>query len=305
MAVALALAFLVGYPLDLLVNGGRLGVSLRAAELGAVGVTAFTLFERWPRRLPPSLARWVLQVLAVGLVMAPADLLFTLLDQAPGAPAPWVTGEGLGELGASIALAVLIAPWTALAALIRQKDAYARHQALAFALDRAELERAAVNARLRQLQAQVAPHFLFNTLANVQALVDAGSPRAAPVLRSLTAYLRAAVPRLDADEGALDDEVRRVEAYLELMHMRMPDRLDYAVRVDAAARGLRGPPTALLTLGENAVRHGVDPSETGGRIEVDVERRGDRCLLRVVDTGVGLAPGGGGYQSHAEKWSLS
>ena len=93
-------------------------------------------------------------------------------------------------------LGVLFAPWIALGAMVRQREAFARHQALAFELERSELERSALDARLRLLQAQVAPHFLFNTLANVQALVDAGSPQASGVLESLIAYLRAAVPRL-------------------------------------------------------------------------------------------------------------
>src|SRR5207237_7961750 len=89
---------------------------------------------------------------------------------------------------------LLLAPWTALAAIVRQKEAFARDQKLAFALERSELERQALDARLHLLQAQVAPHFLFNTLANVQALVEAGSAHAAVVLRRLRAYPRAAVP---------------------------------------------------------------------------------------------------------------
>src|SRR5512132_3028324 len=93
--------------------------------------------------------------------------------------------------------AILLAPWTALAAVVRQKEAFAREQKLAFALERSELEREALDARLHLLQAQVSPHFLFNTLANVQELVDAGSPHASAVLRSLVAYLRGAVPVLD------------------------------------------------------------------------------------------------------------
>jgi LytS/YehU family sensor histidine kinase len=185
-------------------------------------------------------------------------------------------------------LAVLIAPWTALAALIRQKEAFAREQALAFELERSELERQALDARLHLLQAQVAPHFLFNTLANVQALVDAGSPRASALLRSLTAYLRAAVPLLDEPATTLGQEVSLVEAYLELMHMRMPDRLQYELHVDESARALRCPSTTLLTLVENAVRHGIDPSEEGGHIDIDVRRRGNRCVIRVSDSGVGL-----------------
>ncbi len=78
----------------------------------------------------------------------------------------------------------------------RQRDAFAREQAFAFELERSEFERRVSDARLRLLQAQVEPHFLFNTLANVQALVDSGSPQASKVLTSLIAYLRAAVPRM-------------------------------------------------------------------------------------------------------------
>jgi LytS/YehU family sensor histidine kinase len=189
---------------------------------------------------------------------------------------------------------LLVAPWTALAALVRQKDALARHQALAFQLERSELERQALDARLHLLQAQVAPHFLFNTLANVQALVDAGSPRASAVLRSLIAYLRAAVPLLHEPAATLGAELRLAQAYLELMHMRMPDRLRFALHADESALAVRCPPTTLLTLVENAVRHGIDPSEEGGSIDVEVQRRGDRCVIRVTDSGVGLGQSGNG-----------
>ena len=294
LGAALGIAVCIGYPLDLLVNSGRLGVTWRAMELGVVGVAAFSLSERWPRRLPKALARWVVQVLAVGLVMPPTDLLLTLMDRTPGAPPLWSSGEQLGEYGASTALALLIAPWTALGALIRQKDAVMHRQALAFDLKRSELEREALNARLHLLQAQVSPHFLFNTLANVQALVDTGSPRASAVLASLIAYLRAAVPRLNEQATTLGQELQLVEAYLELMHMRIPDRLQFSLQVDEATRSLRCPPMTLLTLVENALRHGIDPSEEGGRIDIQVKRLDDRCLVQVTDTGVGLRQTVGG-----------
>jgi LytS/YehU family sensor histidine kinase len=199
--------------------------------------------------------------------------------------------QGFGGL---TALAIFVSPWVALGALVRQKDALARHQALAFELERSEYERQALDARLHLLQAQVAPHFLFNTLANVQALVDAGSPQAPKVLRSLVAYLRAAVPRLDEPVTTLKQELELVTAYLELMHMRMPDRLQFALHFDDADLALRCPPLTLLTLVENAVRHGIDPGEEGGRIDVQVERHGDRCVVRVADTGVGLGASNGG-----------
>ncbi|HEY7056525.1 MAG TPA: histidine kinase, partial [Vicinamibacterales bacterium] len=145
-----------------------------------------------------------------------------------------------------------------------------------------------LDARLHLLQAQIAPHFLFNTLANVQALVDAGSPHASPVLRSLIQYLRAAVPLLREPVATIEREMQLVRPYLELMQMRMPDRLQYAMNVDPAVLQLRCPPTTLLTLVENAVRHGIDPSEEGGRVDIDIARTGDRCMVRVTDTGVGL-----------------
>ena len=183
--------------------------------------------------------------------------------------------------------------WIAVGALVRQRDDFARNQATAFALERSELERRALDARFRLLQAQVEPHFLFNTLANVQALVDAGAPQASNVLRSLIAYLRAAVPRLH-QPATLEQELQLVRAYLDVMHMRMPDRLAFQVHMDEGVAGLQCPPMSLLTLVENAVRHGIDPGELGGSIMIEARLQAGRCILRVTDTGVGLQPLGRG-----------
>jgi LytS/YehU family sensor histidine kinase len=185
-------------------------------------------------------------------------------------------------------LGVFLSPWIALGALVWQKEALAREQALALDLARSEAERQALDARLNLLQAQVAPHFLFNTLANVQALVEAGSPKAPEVLRSLVAYLRAAVPRLKETVTTLGQEIELVRAYLELMSMRIPDRLAFDMHVEDAARGMRCPPMTLLTLVENAVRHGIDPAEDGGKIAIDVRLAEGRCWIRVADSGAGL-----------------
>ena len=254
--------------------------------LGLVAMLLFGLLELWPKRLPPWLARWVLQVMGVALAMPLGTLVLYALGWDADNRLPLDDLQGLG---------LLVAPWVALAVLVRQKDALARHQALTFALERSELERRALDARLHLLQAQVAPHFLFNTLANVQALVDAGSAEAPSVLRSLIAYLRAAVPRLHESATTLGQELELVQAYLELMHLRMPDRLQFSVHVDeAASLTQRCPPLTLLTLVENAVRHGIDPSEEGGRIDIHVQRLRDRCIVRVSDTGAGLRQSGNG-----------
>ena len=257
---------------------------VRAEVLGLFVMLAFGLFEQWPIRLPRWLARWVLQVLGTAAaVPIGTALIFAFTTESGLTPEQRrlgfdvLTGVGL-----------FVAPWTALAALVRQKDAMVRHQALEFDLQRTELERQALDARLNLLQAQVAPHFLFNTLANIQALVDAGSPQASAVLRSLIAYLRAAVPRLNEPSSTFGQELDLVRAYLELMHMRMPDRLTFSLHADEATLALRCPPMTLLTLVENAVRHGIDPSEEGGVIEIHVLRLKERCVVRVTNTGAGI-----------------
>ncbi|MES2324888.1 MAG: histidine kinase [Pseudomonadota bacterium] len=255
--------------------------------VGVFVLLAFSLFERWPRQLPSWLARWVLQLLGILVVVPMAALL-----------AYWITTGGnfaflkdqqrLQGFGFLTVTGILFAPWIALGAMVRQREAFARRQQLSFALERSELERQALDARMRLLQAQVQPHFLFNTLANVQALVDTGSPKASQVLGTLIAYLRAAVPLLDAPFSTLQDELALVRSYLELMHMRMPDRLQFTIGSDPEALLLRCPPLTLLTLVENAVRHGIDPGEKGGRIDIDVRLSGQQCRVRVSDTGIGL-----------------
>ena len=258
----------------------------RALLVGVLVMLVFGLFEQWPERLPSWIARWALQLLSVVVAVPLAAWLTYWLTT--GDAMFWRNPLRLTGFGYLTFTGVLVAPWIALGAMVRQREAFAHHQALAFNLERSELERQALDARMRLLQAQIQPHFLFNTLANVQALVNAGSPQAANVLASLIAYLRAAVPRLHEPATTLGQELHLVRAYLELMHLRMPDRLQFQLNLDAATLDLRCPPMTLLTLVENAVRHGIDPSEQGGRIEIEAQLRDDRCLVRVSDTGVGL-----------------
>ena len=168
----------------------------------------------------------------------------------------------------------------------RQRE---RADRLQVELEKNTLERELLDARLRLLHAQIEPHFLFNTLANVEALVASGSPNAGPVLRHLIAYLRAAMPRLNDADATLGTELQLVRTYLELMHMRMPDRLQFSVAALPELSGLRFPAMALLTLVENAVRHGIDPGMTGGHIEVGGEQRDGNVMLWVSDTGIGMS----------------
>ncbi len=295
LLLALGVSALVGLILSpAFVTTPTATVMGREMVVGLATLLAFGLFERWPARLPRWLARWALQVCGVVLaVFIAVPVVYFVITQ--GDPVPFYKNERrMNGFAMMMLTGLLVAPWVAVAALFRQREDFTRNQALAFELERSELERNALDSRLRLLQAQVEPHFLFNTLANVRELVDSGSPQASAVLESLIAYLRAAVPRLHEAATTLGQELDLVRAYLELMHMRMPDRLRFTVMADEAARALRCPPMTLLTLVENAVRHGIDPSEQGGQIAVNVDVRDGRCRITVSDTGVGLRGAGGG-----------
>ncbi|MGH8028872.1 MAG: sensor histidine kinase, partial [Arenimonas sp.] len=267
---------------------------LRLVLVGLVQLGLYGVLERWPKKLPGWAARWVLQLVAIAAVVPFAmAVIYTLTTL--GSEVHWTQDEErLSGYGLLTFMGILVAPWIAMGALFRHVSGRAQRQALAFDLVRSQYERNAVETRLRLLQAQVEPHFLFNTLANVRELVDSGSPQASSVLASLIAYLRAAVPRLHERAATLGQELDLVRAYLELMHMRMPDRLQFSIHADDAALALHCPPTTLLTLVENAVRHGIDPGEEGGRIDVRVDVRDGRCIAQVFDTGVGLQSTSGG-----------
>ncbi len=250
-------------------------------------VGAQHLPERW---LPTWLPRWLFTLLAVALA-APLGTFLIYLASVGGDLGAFLDSEPRVRgfiliAGAGLILGMIIT----LTAQVREREARARSQALQFELERSRLERQALDARLALLTAQIEPHFLFNTLANVQALVEGGSPRAAPVLQSLIAYLRAAMPRLHEGDPTVGRELALVRAYLDLMAMRMPDRLRAELRTDPALDGEPFPSMALLTLVENAVRHGADPSENGADIQVGTRRDAATGALHlwVADTGPGL-----------------
>ena len=281
-------AFLVSLPISTTWQSSYALLLLRLLLIGLCALLVFGVFERWPRRLPSFLARWVLQVASVAVVIPIAGAIVYALTSPNDGEHWWMLKSRLHGFGFITVMGVLVAPWIAMSALYRHISGQARSQALAFELERSEYERNALDARLRLLQAQVEPHFLFNTLANVRELVDAGSPQASTVLGNLIAYLRAAVPRLHEPGGTVSQELDLVRAYLEVMHMRMPDRLQWSVDAAPEALAVACPPTSVLTLVENAVRHGIDPAEEGGRIDVRAAVHGGECRLHVVDTGIGL-----------------
>lgn len=157
----------------------------------------------------------------------------------------------------------------------------------------AELRQSETAARLALLQAQIEPHFLFNTLANVQSLIERDPKRATSMLDSLNRYLRASLKRTRDMASTLKDELDLVQALLDIAAIRLGDRLRYAIDVPQALLALPLPPLLLQPLVENALLHGIEPSIDGGEIRIAGRRAGDALKLDVVDTGVGL-----GHSTH-------
>jgi sensor histidine kinase YesM len=157
---------------------------------------------------------------------------------------------------------------------------------------RYQLEKQVLEARLKLMQAQIEPHFLFNTLANVQHLVEAHSPLAATTLESLITYLRAALPEMREDGTTLGREATMAQAYLDIQRLRMGPRLDFSMQIPEPLRDASFPPMMLLTLVENAIKHGLENLQQGGRIEVNAALVEGFLVVSVADTGQGLSPSG-------------
>lgn len=149
---------------------------------------------------------------------------------------------------------------------------------------------AALRLSTRLAAAQIQPHFLFNTLASLQHWVDTGDPRAAPLLRDFTAYLRATLPMFERELQPLADEIEMVKRYLAIMQARLGARLAFAIDVPADVAA-EVPPGVVLTLVENAIAHGIEPQLRGGRIDIAARQANGRLVVSVRDDGPGLAPG--------------
>lgn len=153
------------------------------------------------------------------------------------------------------------------------------------------LERQLVQARLKVLQAQVEPHFLFNTLAAVDYLIETDPPRASIMQKQLITYLRGALPQMREDSSTLGRELKLVRAYLELLKMRIEDRLDFVIDVPDSLFNADFPPMVLQSIIENAIKHGIEPKPEGGKITIHAQARDGNLWVDVVDTGVGLTDG--------------
>ncbi|RZT39592.1 sensor histidine kinase [Cupriavidus agavae] len=150
-----------------------------------------------------------------------------------------------------------------------------------------------VEAQMRLLQAQIEPHFLFNTLANVVSLIEPAPQKATLMLEHFIAYLRASLAASRATQGTVAQEARLLRDYLALLKIRMGDRLHYTVDMDPALDAAPLAPMLLQPVVENAIKHGLEPKIEGGRLLVKLERRGPRMLATIEDDGMGFRPANG------------
>lgn len=168
-----------------------------------------------------------------------------------------------------------------------------RNARIARRLQRAELKRIALNRRMMEaelqvMEAQIEPHFLFNTLATVKRLYRSEPKSGERMLERLRHYLAHALPRIRREATTLASEFELVRAYLDVLQVRMGERLAFAVEVSPPAAGMAFPPMMLITLVENAIKHGLGPLPEGGRIDVGTQVVDDMVEVRVADTGVGF-----------------
>ena len=203
-----------------------------------------------------------------------------------------ITFRGLlGDLG-GVVLVMLFAYLAASKIVVRKvAQADAKVRTAVNAAEREAMERQLVQARLQVLQAQVEPHFLFNTLAAVDYLIETEPPRASQMQKALITYLRGALPQMRIESSTLGREMRLIRSYLDLMKMRIEDRLEVVIAVPGALENAEFPPMMLQSLVENAVKHGIEPMTEGGRISVCAGSTPSQLWVEVSDTGVGLPDG--------------
>ena len=155
-----------------------------------------------------------------------------------------------------------------------------------------QLERTVLEARMEALQAQIEPHFLFNTLASIDQLIQSDPPRASKMQQSLIRYLRSAMPQMR--EGrlrpTLGQQVNLCSAFLEIMAVRMEGRLQSVVIVPEGLKSAVFPSMMLQTLVENAIKHGLEPKPEGGLLEIGAEIVDGQLAVHVRDTGIGFMP---------------
>jgi sensor histidine kinase YesM len=154
---------------------------------------------------------------------------------------------------------------------------------------RTDMEKENLSANLKVLQAQIEPHFLFNTLSNILSLIDTKPDTGKSMLLDLTKYLRTSLSRTLPERTTLSQEISMIKAYLDIHKIRMDERLNYKIDVPDNLWQHSFPPMLLQPLVENAIKHGLEPKVEGGEIVVRAIEENDLLKIEVADTGLGFS----------------
>ena len=273
-----ALFDLVRFSRQCLLTGLSLLLMVALAEALLAG-------RRW--RLPAQLA---VQALAVGLGAAAGTWLrFTVAELDD--PMPFKLGWALSTAG----LWLLLGGMAYALLLIGRAQRAGRERLARLFRERESLKTQQTEAQLSALNAQIEPHFLFNTLANVKRLYETRPERGRDMLVALIAYLRAALPGMRRHESTLADELELVRHYLAILQMRMGERLAFDIAAPAELLPARLPTLVLPTLVENAIKHGLSPLPEGGCIRISARpAAGGGLTVEVADNGQGFGAVSGG-----------
>ena len=179
-------------------------------------------------------------------------------------------------------------------ALGSKRRAESRAEAADAAAAEEGLKRQLAEAQLKTMQAQVEPHFLFNTLASVDYLIETDPARASRMQKNLIQYLRAALPQMRQASSTLGQEMAQCRSYLEILKVRMDDRLQFAITMPAGLSTAAFPPMMLQTLVENSIKHGLEPKPEGGVLTLSADVVNGNLRVVVSDTGLGFGAAGSG-----------
>jgi sensor histidine kinase YesM len=156
-------------------------------------------------------------------------------------------------------------------------------------IKRLTVEKESLLANLRMLQAQIEPHFLFNTLSNILSLIDTKPDKGKSILLNLTKYLRTSLSRTLPEKNTLSQEISMIQAYLDIQKIRMDERLHYQIDVPDNLWQHAFPPMLMQPLVENAIKHGLEPNVEGGSILIKVTQESNRLRIEITDTGLGFS----------------
>jgi len=242
------------------------------------------LLDGWLCRQSSGVVSLYYSVVAVTCVFAGQWLAFTLLEWNE-AKRNMLSAQGaIGLLLLSFFISAI------LASIFHMRERRARAEA-AFQAERARVEAAERQfhlARFKLLEAQVEPHFLYNTLANVISLIDPDPAAAKRMIARLIDYLRGTAVSAGTTDATLGSQLELLRAYLDLIVLRMGSRLRYRIEIPEELEALPLPPMLVQPLVENAIKHGLEPKVGGGEVVVRASRTGDDITLVVADDGLGV-----------------